>query len=145
MSRFRFGDPSLNDPGRWRHRWLISLSDRPHPRGVTWQDRAGRQFQAQIAELQSFCTGRASRTRLARLISSLSSPYRGESESAHAELDLAIRLIRAGFELNFFQNPGPGPRIWNVCTRGSGYSLKLPRWSDHRGAACRTPQNICGR
>ncbi|HJU06711.1 MAG TPA: hypothetical protein VJ692_16300 [Nitrospiraceae bacterium] len=100
MNQYRFGDP-FEHGRRWRGRWPTQPAEFPGPRGAAWPERAGRQFQAQIAELRSFCTGRASRTRLTRLIGYLSSPYQGASESAHAELDLAIRLIHAGFRVEF--------------------------------------------
>ncbi|MGH7255253.1 MAG: hypothetical protein ACREI3_05690 [Nitrospirales bacterium] len=80
--QWRPGHPSWKTAGEWANRYAQALQ-------VRWDD------------LPRLFADRASRSRLSRLVASLTGPDRGARESALAELELAILLLRAGFEVGF--------------------------------------------
>ncbi len=69
----------------------------PADRSEVWS----REIETQWAALDRSCTDRASKIRLARLIDRLGGRDPGAFESALAELELAILLMRAGFAVRF--------------------------------------------
>ena len=72
---------------------------REHPDAWGWGNK--RHLQEGWRELEQRCTDRASRIRLAHLLTRLGSSDRGAKESALAELELAALLLRAGCSVTF--------------------------------------------
>jgi hypothetical protein len=80
--------------GHWtgRQSWMV-LGDQP----AAWP----REVRDHWAALDQGCPDRESRKRLARLVDRLCGHDRGARESALAEVELAVLLIRAGFAIRF--------------------------------------------
>lgn len=72
---------------------------REHPDAWGWGNKGNHQESWQVLEQR--CTDRASRIRLAHLLTRLGSSDRGAKESALAELELAALLLRAGCSVTF--------------------------------------------
>ncbi len=96
MSRFRY-KKSL---GKRRGQSALPFSSKRLERADR-RRQWSRQQEAQWAALHLNCPDRASRNRLFRLITQMTGHDRGARESALAELELATRLLRAGFEVEF--------------------------------------------
>lgn len=94
MGKFRaaWKRKSCRNPGRLGGT-RFAMSDNPR----LWS----REPEARWAQLHHHCTDRESQARLARLVARLTSRDRGVQESALAELEQALQLLRLGAEVRF--------------------------------------------